>query len=211
MKKRILCFGDSNTWGYNPADSSRYDEHTRWPAVLQEKLGENYCVIEEGQNGRTIACKDPWEGGTKCGMDYLLPMIESHIPLDALIIMLGTNDLKMKFSLPAGDIAGAMLSMIEQAKGRLAVAGQKTEILLVSPIHLGETIENGYFGNFFDGKTAVGRSKELAFWYEQVAKRTGCLFLDAAKVACPGEPDALHLMPEGHRALAEAIYQIIIA
>lgn len=209
MKKRILCFGDSNTWGYNPVDGSRYDEHTRWPAVLQEKLGNDYCVIEEGQNGRTIACDDPWEGGNKNGTQYLLPMLESHMPLDYFIIMLGSNDLKTKFSLPAGDIAGGMLYMVERAISYFKSTGQKTKVVIVSPIQIGEGIGEGYFGNFFDAESAVERSKELARWYQLVAERLDCMFFDASKVAEAGKVDSLHLMPEGHRALAEAIYQVL--
>ena len=93
-KKRIVCFGDSNTWGYDPVTRLRYDADTRWPMRMQKILGDGYQVIEEGQNGRTIACEDPWEWGTKKGMDYVLPMVESQNPFDLLIIMLGSNDLK---------------------------------------------------------------------------------------------------------------------
>ena len=104
-KKRIICFGDSNTWGYNPVTGGRYDENTRWPMRMQQILGDEYQIIEEGQNGRTISCEDPWEWGNKKGMDYVLPMVESHVPFDMLIIMLGSNELKKKFHLPAGGSA----------------------------------------------------------------------------------------------------------
>ena len=97
-KKRVLCFGDSLTWGYDPVNRIRFDEDNRWPRVMGKILGDEYEIIEEGQNGRTIANDDPWEGGTKCGMDYVLPMLETKRP-DLLIIMLGTNDLKIKFNL----------------------------------------------------------------------------------------------------------------
>ena len=203
--KRILCFGDSNTWGYNPVNGSRYDDNTRWTALLQKKLGADYQIIEEGQNGRTIACDDPWEGGTKNGMKYLLPMLESHDPLDVMIIMLGSNDLKLKFGLPAGDIAGSLCSMIEKAQSHFHYSGQKTKIMILSPIYIGEGIKDGYFGNFFDGDQAVKRSKELAHWYKLVADRYHCSFLDMAEVASPGTVDCLHLMPEGHAAIAEAL------
>ncbi len=116
-KKRIVCFGDSNTWGYDPVNHTRYDESTRWTMVLQSLLGEEYQLIEEGQNGRTIANPDPWEWGTKCGLDYALPMIETHNPFDLLIIMLGSNDLKKKFSLPAPDIAGSLQNMLMKDQG----------------------------------------------------------------------------------------------
>ena len=151
-RKRIICFGDSNTWGYNPATDSRYDEDSRWTMILQEKLGSKYLVLEEGQNGRTIACPDPWEWGTKSGLDYILPMVESHNPFDLLIIMLGTNDLKIKFGLPAGDIAGSLQNMLIRTISYLQYLCKMPEpkILIVSPPWLGEEVTEGIFSEFFN-------------------------------------------------------------
>lgn len=111
-ERRIVCFGDSNTWGYNPENGMRYSEYVRWTKLLEKKLGGDFRIIEEGQNGRTIANSDPWEWGTKCGIDTILPIIESQMPMEALLIMLGSNDLKSKFNLPAGDIAGSLQTML---------------------------------------------------------------------------------------------------
>ena len=96
--RRILCFGDSNTWGYDPATGERFDEQTRWTGVLQAALGGDYTVIEEGLNGRTTVWDDPIEGH-KNGHEYLVPCLETHRPLDLVVLMLGTNDLKRRFSL----------------------------------------------------------------------------------------------------------------
>ena len=103
--KRILCFGDSLTWGFDPATRTRFDEDSRWPCVMQQALGGDYKVIEEGQNGRTIATEDPAEG-EKNGLKYLGPCLESHTPLDYVIVMLGSNDCKRKFAYSSMDIAG---------------------------------------------------------------------------------------------------------
>ena len=207
MRKRIICFGDSNTWGYNPLTGSRYDEDTRWPMVLQKLLGDEYQVIEEGQNGRTIANSDPWEWGCKCGMDYIIPMVESHKPFDMLIIMLGSNDLKAKFHLPAGDIAGSLQNMLMKTRSFLKYqCGIDPEILIVSPPYLATSP----FAPFFDADTAIGNSKQLAYWYELVAKQFDCGFLDAAAVCTAGENDSLHLMEDGHKKLAEGIYRKIL-
>ncbi|MCW5845462.1 MAG: hypothetical protein KIT77_29690, partial [Caldilinea sp.] len=102
--KRILCFGDSNTWGYDPVSQDRYARNARWPGVLRQQIGAGYEVIEEGLNGRTTVWNDPIEG-YKNGRDYLIPCLETHRPLDLVIILLGTNDLKKRFSLSAYDIA----------------------------------------------------------------------------------------------------------
>ncbi len=103
--KKILCYGDSNTWGHIPVTGGRYGDDVRWTGVLQAALGEGYRVIEEGLNGRTTVHDDPIEGVYKNGKHYLIPCLESHRPLDLVIMMLGTNDLKMRFSLPPSDIA----------------------------------------------------------------------------------------------------------
>ena len=147
-KKRILCFGDSNTWGYDPATGERFEG--RWPKELARLAGTDYEIIEEGQNGRTIALEDPWEWGTKRGLDYCLPMIESHKPLDIIIIMLGSNDLKRKFSLPAPDIAGSLMTMIEKMTAHLKFYNQTpdTKILIIAPPHLGDDLLNTGFAPF---------------------------------------------------------------
>ena len=206
-KKRIVCFGDSNTWGYDPVTGLRYDTDTRWPMRMQQLLGADYQVIEEGQNGRTIACEDPWEWGTKKGIDYILPMVESQSPFDVLIIMLGSNDLKKKFHLPAGDIAGSLQNMLMRVRGylRYQCHNEAAKILIVSPVHMGDHIEKSPFAEFFEGKASVENSKRLAHWYRLVAEQFDCEFLDASEVAEPGDFDSLHMAPEGHRALAEAM------
>ena len=210
MKKRIICFGDSNTWGFDAERQERFDEETRWPMVLQSLLGADYQIIEEGQNGRTIAFADPWEWGTKCGMDYVLPMVESHMPFDLLIIMLGTNDLKAKFHVPAGDIAGSLQNMLMKIKGFLPYrCPVDAKILVMAPPHIGEGIGETYFGEFLEGQKTVEKSRQLARWYRLVAEQFGCAFFDAAEVASAGDIDHMHMSAESHRRLAEALSRLI--
>ena len=114
MKKRILCFGDSNTWGYCADDASRFDEDVRWTGLLAKMLGDGYTVIEEGQNGRTTVWDDPVENRL-AGLTYLWPCMESHAPFDLIIIMLGTNDTKTYFSMTAQNIADAAGRQIGRA------------------------------------------------------------------------------------------------
>src|SRR5262245_18689824 len=103
----VLCYGDSNTHGTPPmsdmADQGRYPADQRWTGVLRRELGAGWTMIEEGLPGRTTVHDDPIEGVHKNGRRYLLPCLESHRPLDAIVLMLGTNDLKARFSLPAED------------------------------------------------------------------------------------------------------------
>ncbi|MBQ3391802.1 MAG: hypothetical protein IJG52_00130 [Lachnospiraceae bacterium] len=205
-RKTIVCFGDSNTYGYDPADGGRYDEKTRWTGRLQAMLGEGFKIIEEGQNGRTIACEDPWEWGTKRGLDYVLPMIETHKPIDLLIVMLGTNDLKRKFGLPAADIAGSMQNMLMKVRAYAAAqcGMPDMKILLIVPAALREPMSASVFGEFFDDD-APARSRRLADWYRLVADQFGCDLLDASSEITAGEADHLHLDPAGHERLAELI------
>lgn len=208
MKKiRIVCFGDSNTWGYDPVTHTRYGEETRWPMVLQGLLGEAYQIIEEGQNGRTIASPDPWEWGTKCGLDYVLPMLETHNPIDLLIIMLGSNDLKRKFHLPAPDIAGSLQNMLMQVRGFAAyqLGCPDLKILIVSPPALGSELARSPLAAFFDIADAQAQSQALPHWYSLVAEQFRCEFLNATELVAGSEADQLHLSPEGHRILAAAL------
>ncbi len=210
MKTSILCFGDSNTYGYNPENGGRYDEDTRWPKVLGKLLGEGYEIFEEGQNGRTIANDDPWEWGTKCGMDYVLPMLETKRP-DILIIMLGSNDLKLKFNLSAPDIAGSLQNMLMKIKGycEFQLGCPDMKILVISPPALSEPFEESVFAEFFDVKNVVSRSRELAKWYKLAADQFGCFFLNATEEVCGGSADHLHLDPEGHKKLAQLVKEKI--
>ena len=112
-EKTVLCYGDSNTWGYDPATQKRYPRNVRWAGVLRRALGNGYLVIEEGLNGRTTVWDDPIEG-YKNGKEYLVPCLETHKPIDLVIIMLGTNDLKARFHVPACDIAAGAGVAIEE-------------------------------------------------------------------------------------------------
>ena len=110
--KTILCYGDSNTYGLKSDLVSRYPRNVRWTGILQEKLGSEYYVIEEGLGGRTTVWDDPVED-YKNGKKYLLPCLDSHKPLDLVIIMLGTNDLKSRFSVTPFDIGASMENLVK--------------------------------------------------------------------------------------------------
>lgn len=210
-ERRIVCFGDSNTWGYNPESGSRYSDDIRWTKLLEKKLGGDYRIIEEGQNGRTIASPDPWEWGTKCGMDQILPILESHMPMEALVIMLGSNDLKSKFGLPAPDIAGSLQNMLKSVRGHLRyyLNNPDLKILIIAPPALGDNFASSPFAEFFDADSVVQKSKDISKWFELVAGQFGCEFLNATSQVTAGDVDSLHLSPEGHAKLAELVYQKI--
>ncbi len=208
LKKTILCYGDSNTYGYNPSNGFRYPEHVRWPGKLKILLGDAYEVIEEGCNGRTTVFDDPMEGW-KNGLSYLRPCLNSHKPVDVVILMLGSNDLKESFhASPAqiADGAGTLVGVIQDFLKEKQ--GFEPQIILVSPPEIGEGIrQSAFYGAFYEG--AVARSREFPHWYRQVAEKYGCTFFNAAAYIAPSAEDSLHLTPEGHKRLAEELSKLI--
>lgn len=204
--KVILCFGDSNTYGRDPVTKGRFDKKIRWTGVLQRTLGEEYYVIEEGLNGRTTVWDDPVRGGIKRnGSFYLLPCLESHAPIDLLIIMLGTNDLKARFAVTPYDIGESMGALIEIAqKSQCGPKGEGPEILIMAPPPLGKLTE---WAETFQG--GVEKSNKLAAYYESTASSYGCQFFDTATVIQSSKLDGLHFDPEEHAKLGTAVADII--
>ncbi len=204
--RRILCFGDSNTWGYDPASEDRFDDAIRWPGVLQSTLGQDYTIIEEGLSGRTTVWDDPIEG-FKNGHDYLVPCLATHRPLDLVVLMLGTNDLKRRFSLSAYDIAqgiGVLLHDIAaSAAGR---AGQAPPVLLLAPPPVARLTA---FAEMFEGAEA----KSLLFGqhYRAMAAQYNCAYLDTAAVIRSSDLDGIHFEQGEHYKLGRAVAQEVLA
>ena len=206
--KTILCYGDSNTYGYDPGNGLRYPENVRWTGVLKNLLKSSYNVIEEGCNGRTTVFDDPVEGW-KNGLDYLKPCLNSHKPIDLVILMLGSNDLKRCFHAQASDSANGAGVLIDTIKEFLEVKqGYIPDIILVSPPLIGPDIDLSPFRFSFD-ISAVKRSADFSKEFLRVANEKGCIFFDAAQVAKASELDSLHLSPESHRTLANALSEVV--
>ena len=198
--KTVLCYGDSNTWGYDPATRTRYRSHVRWTGVLATRLGADYRVVEEGLNGRTTRWDDPIETGRN-GLTYLRPCIESHQPLDVIVIMLGTNDLKSRFDLSASDIAQSAADLAEMAwRWAHAPDGSHVSVLLVAPPATSTLTE---FDQMFDG--AHEKSRQFSRYYRLAAGRRHLPFFDAGAVIVSSQKDGIHFDPEEHRKLGEAL------
>jgi lysophospholipase L1-like esterase len=198
--KRVLCYGDSNTWGYDPDTGTRFPPDVRWTGVLANRLGSGYTVIEEGLNGRTTRWDDPLEQG-RDGLTFLRPCIDSQMPLDLLIVMLGTNDLKHRFRLTASDIAESAAGLAEEAR-RLATAqdGARAEVLLVAPPALTRLTD---LDQMFDG--ARETSRQLAHYFGVLAGRRGLPWFDAGSVIACSDLDGIHFEADAHRTLGEAL------
>ena len=215
MSKRILCFGDSNTWGYipdgQPEDGSyriRFPFEVRWTGILQGILGSDYRVIEEGLNGRTTMWDDP-KAPYRNGAKYLDACIETHAPLDLIMIMLGTNDLKPRISGRAYDSAegvGLLIEMIR--KNPTGRNGATPQALIVSPAAIGSHIDISPFTDEFGGRAAHEESLKMPSYLAATAKANGAEFMDAAKYART-VPDAIHLDADSHKKFAKALAQKI--
>ena len=201
--KTILCFGDSNTWGHHAPLGDRFDEATRWGSRLRTLLGEEYRVIEEGQRGRTTVWDDPVENRL-AGLTYLWPCLDSHAPIDLVVIMLGTNDCKPYFGLHPQNIADGAARLVDMVQ-KCAFGPNNTapKVLLISPILI---TPSTFYPHLFSEREAV-KSHGFPAAYKDVAERYGCAFLDAAELAQPDPADGVHLTAEGHAALAQAVAQ----
>jgi lysophospholipase L1-like esterase len=202
---KILCYGDSNTWGQKPDKSGRYAADVRWTGRLQQLLGDAYYLVEEGLSSRTTDLDYAQKPGRN-GKTYLLPCLYTHNPIDIVILMLGTNDLKIEYGRTAVDIAQAIEGLVqdvtEHAKNKY---GAIPKIVLVSPILINDKAPR--FAEFYTGfynEQSARESQLLADAIAAVAQKTGCAFADAARVAEPGE-DGIHSTEASQIPLAELL------
>lgn len=206
--KTILCYGDSNTYGYDPAvgRGSRYPYEKRWTSILAGMLGPDYCVVAEGLNGRTTAYDRPgfpW----KNGLGPLAAIMGSHKPLDYIVFMLGTNDCNVEMGLSAGQIAYGMECLVNTAREMSMVQQERVpEIIVVAPAPIDGDISMSPFYGEIDA-SSVEKSVALAALYEDIAKRYGCRFVNAT--GCEVADDCEHLTELGHRQLAEMLFEEI--
>lgn len=205
---RIMFFGDSNTWGYRPDNGLRYAINERFTGILKQKLPDDE-IIEEGLNGRTFVLHDPYcdYASGEAALPYLL---KSHMPLDLIVIMLGTNDLKHQFQLSAEVISRGAKVLIRMIKNPyLNEKYPVPKILLVSPIHLHEKIGQ-LEGSWFDyGKEEYEKSTHLAKYLKEIAEAYDCEFMDASKFAKASSIDGMHMEKEDHALLAQAFKEKI--
>ncbi|MDE0741901.1 MAG: SGNH/GDSL hydrolase family protein [Candidatus Poseidoniia archaeon] len=210
--KNLLCFGDSNTWGYSPVDGTRFSPNVRWTGVLQKSLGKDYRIIEEGLNGRTTFIDEDGRP-LRSGSDVLPIILESHRPLDLVVIMLGTNDLKVEFDLTVEDIAQGAKTLCEMVINSEYLEEYPPEILLISPTLIGDYVIPEFDEvissdkEFFD--KARKQSFQFAEHYEKVASELGINFLDAAKIVSPSKDEGVHWDAEQHILFGKKLKTII--
>lgn len=211
---RILVFGDSISWGWMPvkdgAPTQRFSRHNRWPAVMEDTLGNDYKVMVNAISGRTTNLDDPTypygDGAILNGSKALPKVIAAHLPLDLVVIFLGTNDLKKHFHRSPFKIAlgaGQLVALV-QSSGQMFGSGwyqyPAPKVLLIAPPPLGK---QDVFGDTFAG--GVAKSKHLAETYHLIAKAAGVAFLDAGSVIETDGVDGVHLTAATQREFGKAV------
>ncbi len=205
----VLCNGDSNPYGQKPDKTGRYEINVRWTGILQELLGKGYRVIEEGLGSRTTDLDYDKKPGRN-GRTYLLPCLQSHNPIDIVVIMLGTNDLKTQYKRTAEQIADSLGKLIDDVRTYASTKNAATpEIVLISPIEINAKAPR--FAEFYTGyydERSMRESKRLSQAILELASTKDVLFLDAATVSKPGE-DGIHFNEQSQKPLAKLIFNVI--
>ncbi len=203
--RTVLCYGDSNTHGTLPMatleDMGRLNPAERWPGVVAAELGPGWLVREEGLPGRTTVHPDPVEGLYKNGLAILPAILESHRPIDVVVLMLGTNDLKHRFQVPAGEIAESAGVLVHAIRHSYSGPGEtQPAVLLVAPPPI---LETGCLAEKFEG--GAPKSQRFAEGYAAVARHHGTGFLDAGRVIVSSPVDGVHFDAAEHAKLGRAI------
>ncbi len=206
--KTVLCYGDSNTYGYDPETGGRYESAKRWTTVLAEKLGSDYIVVPEGLNGRTTAY-DREDVAWKNGLPYLAPCIASHKPVDIISIMLGTNDCNKCLNLSIDDISAGMEKLIKTVIEECPyIQGFIPEIIVVAPAPILEDTASSPFADDLDAY-AVKKSQGLGKAYKLLSEKYGCKFIDCSGKVEVSPIDSEHLTEKGHQQIADLLYKTI--
>ncbi|MBQ0036035.1 MAG: acylhydrolase [Firmicutes bacterium] len=205
--KQVLCYGDSNTYGYDPSNGGRYPKEVRWTTILQNLLSEEYEVYVEGLNGRTTAY-DRLDGSWKNGLPYLTACLGSHKPLDYIIFMLGTNDCNVDLELTSRDICLGMQKLIETTKKEiLNMQEYMPKIIVVVPAAIGDNYHNSPFAYQLNDYSVI-KSHEIASLYKELCIKEKCLYLDASHLEV-SPIDSEHLTIDSHNKLAHMLSEII--
>jgi lysophospholipase L1-like esterase len=206
-KIRILCFGDSYTWGYIPGSNhERFSEEIRFTKVLQKLLGSAFEVIEEGLNSRTLISDDQRPGKEgRNGSSYLIPCLDSHDPLDLVIIMLGTNELKDQFNNSA-EIIGDLFEkhFVKVIVNRKSQFQDKCpQLLIISLPIINESTEYA-IARYKGGAEKAAQTNKI---YAEISKANNCYFVDVSSLKVG--IDGVHLTKESQIKLAEMLYDKI--
>ena len=199
--KKILCFGDSNTFGYNPNNGSRYNENSRWTGILKNLCKNNYEIIEAGCNNRTAFSNNP-DGIQFTGYMILPEYLKKFY--DIIILAIGINDLQKFYNPTLEEFETGIENIIKKIRESLP----NCNIIILSPSHITENILNSNF-RFMFNQTSIEKSKQITPIYEKIANEYNCKFLDLNKIVIPSEIDGLHYEVEEHKKIAQSIITLL--
>lgn len=208
--KTILAYGDSLTYGSNPRpDGLRHAYENRWPTVLEQGLGGNARLVAEGLGGRTTAFDDGSASSDRNGARILPVLLDTHKPLDIVILMLGSNDLKPAIHGRAITASFGIRKLMQVVRGHFVQPGDvMPKLLIVSPPHIVPT-RHAEMGVHFGGDAGIAESKLLAGFYRTRAAEYGAEFFDAADVAHADPLDGVHLDPANTRAIGTGLIPVV--
>ncbi len=195
--KTIVCYGDSNTFGYNTIDNSRFDENTRWTCILQKNSGADYKIINEGMCDRTGFVNNP-KGFLYSAQKHFPKFISKSENFDLLILWLGTNDLQSQYNVSIGAIEKGLENLIDLARTKAK------NIIIIPPVILSEKILEGSFNFQFDEQGVV-KSRKIGRIFRQSAGANNCLFFDINKFVNPCDYDGLHYDEVAHKVIADEL------
>lgn len=194
----ILCYGDSNTWGYRPGGAGRFAPDERYTGVLRRALGPSDVLFADGLCGRTAVFDDPFLPGRR-GLDTIAPACRRASP-GLLIVMLGTNDCKEIYGAGAAEIAAGVTEVAQRAR---EVSPSGLRVLLCSPVPLRREAllrpGSGYTAR------SLATSQELPAAYRDAARAAGFAFWETGRAAEADPADGEHMNASGHRAAGEAM------
>ncbi len=201
--KKILCFGDSNTFGFIPTNGSRYKKTERWSGILGELLAPEYEVIEEGMNNRTGFVKNP-EGLKFSGGDYLPIFLQNHKDIDICILSLGTNDTQFFYNLEEIVVIQGLQNLIDS----ILDANENTKIIIVPPVKIKNCILKSGFGMMFNQDSIANINKYFHI-YNKIARLNNCQYFDFNEIASPSNFDGLHYEAASHQIIAQKLAEFI--
>ncbi len=200
--KKILCYGDSNTFGFNPENGKRFDNLTRWSGILKNELSQTFEVIENGLNNRTGFVNNP-NGFEYNANVHLAQLINNYSEIKYLILAVGVNDFQFQYDLNSCTLEAELKKLLE------FITSKNIEPIIIIPNELDENINNGYFRCLFN-KKSIEKSKELSKIYQQVATELNCKYIILDKITKPSILDGLHYDKNSHKLIAQNIKELLV-
>lgn len=195
--KKILCFGDSNTYGYNPENCSRYSIFERWSGILSKNLA-NFKIIEKGCNNRTCFSNPIKE----LNSIQILPECLNE-KFDIIILQIGINDLQFAYNTDLNQLKRKLIELINIINNN-----QASEIIIFCPNEIDKCILNSYFAQLFDN-TSISKSKKLNKIFKGISKETKAKVFYLSDITKTSAIDGLHFDIENHKKIADVLINYI--